>query len=170
MRLVMKVLLVHLLASSSQPAPLLIRTKMPLPICRDENMEFVRESSKELHAAHPPRSARLACSSSLTGETHFGVGFEILEIISWNEVNERELWFCEICKVTFSKLNPTEQQKIYWIYMNHLHKYMWFWSFYLATNGSIGLAEQGPLQAQRWFSKLELTLNQTWSLVSCVSN
>ena len=92
-----KVLLAYLLVSSSQPAPLLIRTKMPLPIClqkdqhlknvvrsshRGENMEFVRESSKELHAAHPPRSARLACSSSLTGETHFGIGFEILEIIS----------------------------------------------------------------------------------------
>ena len=41
-------------------------------------MEFVRESSKELHASHPPRSARLACSSSLTGETHFGIGFEII--------------------------------------------------------------------------------------------
>ena len=54
-------------------------------------MEFVLESSKELHAAHPPHSARLACSSSLTGETHFSVGFEILEIMFYNEVNEREL-------------------------------------------------------------------------------
>ena len=60
MRLMIKVLLAYLLVSSSQPAPLLIRTKMPQPICLQK-----RSTTQKCGHVIPPRREYGICSRVL---------------------------------------------------------------------------------------------------------